>query len=85
MALARYEKTTAGSSVFDLNPMFSTQACFLWENGLFFDLMIPELRVEKKKPIKSTRATPGARAQAPPCPPSAPRPAPGRTGRMPLG
>ena len=58
----RHAKTTAGTSVFVLKTMFSTQACFLWKNGLFFDLRILELRVEKKKPIKSTRATPGARA-----------------------
>jgi hypothetical protein len=69
--------TCAASSVFVLKTCCG-------KNGLFFDLRALELRVEKTKPIKSTRATPGARAQAPPYASSAPRPAPSRTGRMSL-
>jgi hypothetical protein len=58
-----------------LKRVFYLRPVFLWENGLFFDLGIPELRVEKKKKKKKNkkRATPGARAQAPPARP-APRP-----------
>jgi hypothetical protein len=54
----RHEKTTAGTSVFVLKTMFSTQACFLRKNGLFFDLRALELRVEEKKNKKKyTRDT----------------------------
>jgi hypothetical protein len=52
--------------------MFSTQACFLWKNGLFFDLRALELRVEEKKANKKyTRDTGGARP-SPSLPPERP-------------
>jgi hypothetical protein len=55
---------------------FSTQACFLWKNGLFFYLRAVELRVEKKKAKKRyTRDTGGgARPASPSSTPARPAP-----------
>jgi hypothetical protein len=67
---ARYEKTTAGTSVFVFKTMFSTQACFLRKNGLFFDLRILELRVEKKKHKKKYTRDTGGAGPSPSSPPA---------------